>query len=415
MSIIKVKANQIGIDTTATNNFSLEVPSTPNGTLKLARGNSGSTTTDLITVDANNNVSIPNLVASANFTPPSYYTFRNKIINGNLIINQRAVSSTSISNSYMADRWKVENGLTTPTNVTYNIFVTATTGIVSSNRVFNITANTTGTQASNEFCAAAQYIEGNNIRDLAWGTSSAKPITISFTANASSAFVATVFVRNSGNTLSYVVPVTISNAFTRYSVTIPGPTTATWATDETIGMSVGLCYASGATFKAPTNNTWSSGNYIASTTQGNILTSAGFAVNFSDFQVETGTTATPYEYRNYGTELALCQRYYYSHTQNNWTGGVTYTSNGDTRGPWNQFPVTMRTSPSVTFSPTSWSVIGTGDAASVVNVTVTYTGVNSNNNGYCIAQVGATNLAPVGGVCSWGSNTAVTVAASAEY
>jgi hypothetical protein len=56
MSLLKANSVQIGQSATATQNFTLSVPSSPNGTIKLARGNSGATTADILTVDASGNV-----------------------------------------------------------------------------------------------------------------------------------------------------------------------------------------------------------------------------------------------------------------------------------------------------------------------------------------------------------------------
>lgn len=56
MSLLKTNSVQIGQSATATQNFTLSVPSSPDGTIKLARGNSGATTADVLTVDASGNV-----------------------------------------------------------------------------------------------------------------------------------------------------------------------------------------------------------------------------------------------------------------------------------------------------------------------------------------------------------------------
>jgi hypothetical protein len=56
MSLIKANAVQVGQSPTATQNFTLAVPSSPDGTIKLARGNSGATTQDVLSVDANGNI-----------------------------------------------------------------------------------------------------------------------------------------------------------------------------------------------------------------------------------------------------------------------------------------------------------------------------------------------------------------------
>jgi hypothetical protein len=59
MSLIKANAVQIGQSNTATQNFTLAVPSSPDGTIKLARGNAGATTQDVISVSNTGVVSFP--------------------------------------------------------------------------------------------------------------------------------------------------------------------------------------------------------------------------------------------------------------------------------------------------------------------------------------------------------------------
>jgi hypothetical protein len=59
MSLIKANAVQVGQSPTATQNFTLAVPSSPDGTIKLARGNSGATTQDVMNVSNAGVVSFP--------------------------------------------------------------------------------------------------------------------------------------------------------------------------------------------------------------------------------------------------------------------------------------------------------------------------------------------------------------------
>jgi len=76
MSLLKSNSVQIGQSTTGTNNFTLSVPSSPDGTIKLARGNSGATTADVLTVNASGAIT-------------------GATINGGTITSGTAVASTS--------------------------------------------------------------------------------------------------------------------------------------------------------------------------------------------------------------------------------------------------------------------------------------------------------------------------------
>lgn len=75
-------------------------------------------------------------------------------------------------------------------------------------------------------------------------------------------------------------------------------------------------------------------------------------------QYELGTVATPFEYRPYQQELALCQRYYYKMLSGS-GGSYTFYYSGYTSGAYAatyflHFPVTMRATPTVA-SVGSWA------------------------------------------------------------
>ena len=72
MSLLKANSVQIGQSATATNNFTLSVPSSPDGTIKLARGNSGATTQDILTINSSGVVSFPNNSAAYSPNPFSF-------------------------------------------------------------------------------------------------------------------------------------------------------------------------------------------------------------------------------------------------------------------------------------------------------------------------------------------------------
>jgi len=99
MTIIgQSKRCQIGQDGTPGNNFTLFTPDTPNGTMKLARGNAGVTTQDIMVVDAAGGVSFPQ---------GNQQSFKNILINGDMRINQRGVTIAAATNgTYGPDRWK---------------------------------------------------------------------------------------------------------------------------------------------------------------------------------------------------------------------------------------------------------------------------------------------------------------------
>jgi hypothetical protein len=156
-----------------------------------------------------------------------------------------------------------------------------------------------------------QTIEGLNIADLACGTPNAQTVTVQLVMSATVA--GDYFVRLFGGApaQSFVHRVTLTAATTtRVSFTVPGPTTGTWATDNTAGVNMSVCLGSGATYQTSTFDAWQAGNFVSGSSQVNIFAAIGDGVWITDVQLEPGAVATPFERRAYAQELRLCQRYY---------------------------------------------------------------------------------------------------------
>lgn len=300
-------------------------------------------------------------IVSADFAPnaiegamTSAFSFRNKIINGAMEIVQRGTTAaTNVAGTayYCVDRWA---GATFASGAAVTLGQ-GNDGSVSQNSKFHLyhqTATIKASLAAGDYSHMFQRIEGYNTADLLWGSASAKTITLRFRArvdNVGASATISVAIRNggSGSYRSYVTPVTITSTTATYSVTIPGDTTGTWATDNNIGIDVSFCSASGATYQTSTVNTWQTGNFIAANTQTNMLGTLNAALNISDVQLEVGAIATPFEHRFIGTEELLCKRYTvvvpYTDIYMAGYAGAASTTVGQSVG----FMVPMRNVPSV--------------------------------------------------------------------
>ena len=110
--------------------------------------------------------------------------------------------------------------------------------------------------------------------------------------------------------LKYAYAVISTYPKTQISITIAGDTSGTWLTTNGAGIQAVFSYGDGSTY-LNTAGSWYAGLYDGATGQTNLVGTNGATFYITGVQVEIGTTATNFDYRSYGTELALCQRYCY--------------------------------------------------------------------------------------------------------
>jgi hypothetical protein len=276
---------------------------------------------------------------------PGYNGFKNRIINGAMVIDQRnaGASVAFTSSAYTLDRWVGAVG--TATGTTIQRSTTSTTGFSNSAL---ITIGTGASPAAGAVNRIYQVIEGFNIADLAWGTASAATVTFSFWVRSSVTGTFSGALYGASTIQSYPFNYTINsaNTFEQKTVTIAGPTTGTWDSTNGTGIYVNFDLGSGTTFKG-TANAWATGTFIGVTGATNLCATTGATFYITGVQLEKGSTATSFDYRPYGTELALCQRYYikYSGNGTRFYGGRTESTSA---AVWQcALPVEMRTVPTV--------------------------------------------------------------------
>ena len=260
--------------------------------------------------------------------------YRNRIINGNMAVNQRGLTQTGELGAYTADRWQYIANSIVGGAATVGWF---NDGNVSTTGTAHLVLNTTTAKASlaaPDVTLLLHTIEANNMDDFKFGTPNAKTITLSFKGSITTVASATisVAVRNAGATRSYVQTVVMTQVGQRFTITIPGDTAGTWLQSGTgVGMTVTFAHCSGTDYRTASLGVWQTGNFIASTSQTNLLATFNAAIVITDVQLETGSVATPFEHRAYGTELGLCYRYcqVYTWNENNpmWNGNVWQGNN----------------------------------------------------------------------------------------
>jgi hypothetical protein len=302
-----------------------------------------------IVLDGSLGVTTPmyNGTITANAVTPSV-NMKNRIINGACVISQRwgtsAVSDATNTNPYTVDRWSFYGDPASKVTLQQNQgSVTPPAGFIN---YMGLTSTSAYSPAAGDAFRFQQAIEGLNIADLAWGTASAKTVTLSFWVRSSLTGTFGGALSNDGLNRSYPYSYTISaaNTWEQKSVTIAGDTTGTWLTTNGIGIRVFFDVGCGTNTKG-TAGAWASAFYAGVTGGTNVVATNGATFQFTGVQLEVGSTATSFDYRPYGTELALCLRYYWRVLS---TGGNAPIASGNaentTRGYINlTLPQPMRT------------------------------------------------------------------------
>ena len=240
-------------------------------------------------------------------------TFRNRIINGGMVIDQRnaGASVTPVNGQYTLDRWVYS--LAQTSKLTTQQSTTAPTGFANS---LLVTSSSAYSVLTGDNFNVLQWIEGYNTADLAWGTASAATVTLSFWVRSSLTGTFGGSIVNNNQNYSYPFSYTISaaNTFEYKTITIAGPTAGTWSnttTTRNIGVWIGLGAGASA---SGTAGAWAATGYYNATGATSVVGTNGATFYITGVQLEAGTTASPFEYRQYGTELVLCQRYFETNT-----------------------------------------------------------------------------------------------------
>ena len=251
-------------------------------------------------------------VAGSNLGAGNASLIKSRIINGAMVIDQRnaGASLTAVSgSSYSLDRWNLFASQASKFTVQQNAgSVTPPVGFAN---YLGVTSSSAYTVGSSELFVVGQAVEGFNIADLGWGTANAKTITISFQVYSSLTGTFGGSLRNSATTRSYPFSYTVStaNTWTSVSITIAGDTSGTWLTTNGVGIYVYFSLGTGSTLNA-TAGAWIAGSYLSATGATSVVGTSGATFYITGVQLEVGSSATGFEYRQYQQELALCQRYY---------------------------------------------------------------------------------------------------------
>jgi hypothetical protein len=278
--------------------------------------------------------------------------FKNRIINGAMVIDQRnaGASITPVSGTYTLDRWGMD--CTVASKLSFQQNAGSVTPPVGFSKYLGITSLSAYSVSSSDFFYLFQNIEGFNTADLSWGTAQAKTVTLSFQVYSSLTGTFGGSLSNSAFNRSYPFTYSIptANTWTTISVTIPGDTTGTWiGATNGIGIRVSFGLGVGST-NSGTAGAWAGSVFVSATGATSVVGTNGATWYLTGCQLEVGSTATNFDVRSYGTELALCQRYFQGSGAS--AGNITVTvgqafSSSTAVGQY-VMPVVMRATPSLT-------------------------------------------------------------------
>jgi hypothetical protein len=323
-----------------------------------------------------------------------YNSFKNRIINGAMQIDQRnagAAVTISTANVYCLDRWSVSEA--SDATFTVQQDSSAPAGFINSAKITVTVAD--ASVAASQYNVFQQRIEGLNCADLGWGTASAATVTLSFWVRSSLTGTFGGAITNSAYNRSYPFTYSISaaNTWEQKTITIAGDTSGTWLTTNGIGMTIYFDLGSGVD-NTGTANAWVGAGNVGTDSTVQLVNTLNATWQVTGVQLEKGSTATAFDYRPYGTELSLCQRYFLmlggNSSNDSVAQGQSYTSTAC--GFPVRFPVTMRTTPTLdTFTASNWSATN-GAGALIAATSITLFGGQTSTYGCALSTTVASGL-----------------------
>jgi hypothetical protein len=310
-------------------------------------------------------------VNSNNISAVNSLGFRNRIINGGMVIDQRnnGASVTGNNQIFPVDRWVIGASQTSKLTAQRNLnSVTPPTGFsnymgFSSSSAYSLTS-------TDEF-EIIQYIEGFNTADLGWGNANAQTITLSFWVRSSltGTFGGSLSNHDGNRGYAFSFVINAANTWEYKTITIAGDTTGTWQTGNLKGITVMFSLGAGSSLLAAAGS-WGASFPRGATGQTNLVSTNGATFYITGVQLEAGSVATPFERRDYGRELMMCQRYYEA------SGGLqTLAIAANSRMPA-YFAVAKRAAPTVTYA-----FVGGSNSVSLDQTTTSGFRINNSGSG----------------------------------
>jgi hypothetical protein len=241
--------------------------------------------------------------------------FRNRMINGDMRIAQRGTSFSGINNTqayYAADRFRFS--ASNPNSIwtlSQEVDSPAGSGFVNSTKIL---CTNGASYTANQEAYFEQLIEGYNIADCDFGTGSAKQMTLSFWVKSSDAGNYGIWMLQSDDIRAAVGTYSIlaANTWEFKTIVIPADTVGVLNKTNGNALRVRWYIEGGSALRGTVNANWHNSNLAPRlpSDQPSIGTVTNRYLQYTGVQLEMGSVATPFEFRPFGTEMLLCQRYY---------------------------------------------------------------------------------------------------------
>jgi hypothetical protein len=312
------------------------------------------------------------------FNSASSMGFKNRLINSAMVIDQRnagaSVTQSSSSALYPVDRFAIFGTASSKFTAQQNAgSVTPPAGFT---KYLGITSSAATSLAAGDYYRVYQAIEGLNLFDIAYGTASASTMTLSFWVRSSltGTFGGSIFNDSASRSYPFNYTISSANTWEQKSITFAGDTVSAIATNNSTGFLITWGLGVGSTYGSGTAGAWAAGNIMAPTGATSVVGTSGATFYITGVQLEKGSTATSFDYRPYGTELALAQRYYFQYAAVSADGQEAVARTALTSFDLTTYlPVTMRATPTLVLpsGSTYGRLVGhdTSGAATAQNIT----------------------------------------------
>jgi hypothetical protein len=308
----------------------------------------GGTLTGSLTLAAD--PTVPLGAATKQYVDAQNSRYRNRIINGDMSVDQRNGGNivAAISDMYAIDRWRCTTSVATQKGATGQLAATPASGFPYSMSLYWATNTAAYAVAAADYFFFNQTIEGFNFNDAMWGTPNAQPVTLEFWAKSSLTGTFAGSLRNLPATRSYAFTYALptANVWTQFRIAIPGDTSGTWAVAGNAKAAIlAFNIGSGATL-ATAPNVWTAGSFVSASGAVSVVGTLNANLNITGVALMVGAAAANVEpeFRKYGDNLIDCQRYFFRPNGTMYTSGYGAT-NGLTLFSARDFPVTMRAAP----------------------------------------------------------------------